>query len=302
MSFMAKRKRRKTVYVRDAEPQPTPVPIGQLAGQRNYVPHVPYLLPKDEMEDQRLNYQHYALYRTISNHYLAPLLPEQTSTILDVGSGTGIWPAEMAKLFPQAQIIGVDVALSSLPSLLPSGCLFAQANILDGLPFPTQQFSYTHQRLLVAAIPALHWPRVVQELYRVTSAGGWIELLEIGDVIQNAGPATRRLLTWMTDISRELGFEMDVLRRLGDLLKQAGCVDVENHDIPVPLGNWAGTTGQMMLTDVLHGYNAVKDSYCPRSHTPPEIFDAMLRDAVAEWEHNQAMYVFHAAYGRRSTL
>jgi len=135
----------------------------------------------------------------------------------------------------------------------------------------------------------------------VTAHGGWIELLEIGDVIQNAGPATKRLLTWMTDISKAFGFEMEVLRHLGDLLKQAGCVDVEAQDIPVPLGTWAGTTGQMMLTDVLHGYNALKDSYCPRSNTPPEVFDAMVRDAVEEWEQKHALYVFHAAHGRRSS-
>ena len=174
----------------------------------------------------------------------------------------------MSTLFPQAHIIGVDVAFSSLPNPLPTTCLFTHANILHGLPFPDQQFSFTHQRLLVAAIPVAQWPGVVRELVRVTRPGGWIELLEIGDTIQNAGTATKRLLTWMTDISRGFGFEMEVLHHLGDLLKSAGCRSVESQDIPVPLGNWAGNTGQMMLTDVLHGYNALKDSYCPRRRHP----------------------------------
>lgn len=277
-------------------------PTGQLVEQRTYVPDVPYLLPKDALEDQRLNYQHHALYKTISNHYLAPLTPTSAQTILDVGAGTGIWPVEMSNLFPQAHIIGVDVALSSLPRPLSPTCVFIQANILQGLPFPDAQFTFTHQRLLVAAIPALQWPRVVQELVRVTRPGGWIELLEIGDVIQGAGPATKRLLTWMTDISRDLGFEMDVLRHLGDLLKQAGCQDIESQDIPVPLGAWAGTTGQMMKTNVLYGYAALKDSYCPRSNTSPEIFDAMVKAAAEEWEQNRCSYVFHASYGRRQPL
>ena len=107
----------------------------------------------------------------------------------------------------------------------------------------------------------------MHELVRVTRPGCWVELLEIGDTIQNAGPATDRLLTWMTGISKELGFEMEILHHLGDLLKQAGCQSVESQDIPVPLGEWAGAAGQMMKTDVLHGYNALKDSYCPRSQT-----------------------------------
>lgn len=267
--------------------------------QRTYVPDVPYLLPKDALEDQRLNYQHHALYKTISNHYLAPLAVAGTQTILDVGTGTGIWAVEMSNLFPQTHVIGVDVVLSSLPRPLPSTCLFAQANILQGLPFPDAQFTFTHQRLLVAAIPALQWPKAVNELVRVTKPGGWIEMLEVGDVIQHAGPATKRLLTWMTDISRELGFEMEVLRHLGNLLKQAGCQDIESQDIPVPLGAWAGTTGQMLKTDILYAYGAMKDSYCPRSNTPPEVFDAMVQAAADEWEQNHCSYIFHAAYGRR---
>ncbi|HEU5380743.1 MAG TPA: methyltransferase domain-containing protein [Ktedonobacteraceae bacterium] len=266
--------------------------------QRTYLADTPYLLPKDALEDQRLNFQHHVLYRTLSNHYLAPISPT-TATILDVGTGTGIWPIEMASLFPHAHILGIDVSLTSLPHTLPPTCLFSQANILQGLPFPDQQFDFTHQRLLVAAIPAACWPAVVRELVRVTRVGGWIELLEIGDTIQNAGPATKRLLTWMTSISQELGFEMAILRRLGDLLSQAGCLAIEAQDIPVPLGEWAGTTGQMLKTDVLHGYHALKDSYCLRSHTPPEAFDTMLQNAAAEWERLQSSYIFHATYGRR---
>lgn len=266
--------------------------------QRTYVADTPYLLPKDPLEDQRLNYQHHVLYKTISNHYLAPIAPN-TTTILDVGTGTGIWTAEMRTIFPQAHIVGVDVVLTSLPIPLPANCLFVQANVLNGLPFPDQQFDFTHQRLLVTAIPVLNWPTVVQELVRVTKSGGWVELLEIGDTILNAGPATTRLLKWMTDISKELGFEMDILHHLGDLLKHAGCNLVESQDIPIPLGEWAGGIGKMLKTDVIYGYSAIKDSYCPRSNTSPEVFDRMLQAAVAEWEQNRTSYVFHAAYGRR---
>ncbi|WP_189361151.1 class I SAM-dependent methyltransferase, partial [Thermogemmatispora tikiterensis] len=194
--------------------------------QRRYLDDVPYLLPKDPLEDQRLNYQHHALYRTLSNHYLAPLTPESIRTILDVGTGTGIWAFELQALFPHALVVGVDVSLQSLPQPVPPTCVFVRANVLEGLPFPDGQFCYTHQRLLVAAIPAQAWPGVVRELVRVTRPGGWIELLELSDVIQPAGAATRRLLDWFTGISRQLGFEMEVLRRLGELLQQAGCIDV----------------------------------------------------------------------------
>ena len=279
-----------------------PTVLPSLREQRAYVSDVPYLLPKDAQEDQRLNYQHYVLYKTLSNHYLAPLFAQgHPMTVLDVGTGTGMWPIEIATLFPQAHILGVDVTLRSLPRPLPATCLFAQANILEGLPFPDQQFSYTHQRLLAAAIPAAQWPGVVQELVRVTRQGGWIELVEIGDMIQPAGPATKHLLSWMADIGKALGFEAEILRHLGELLIQSGCSDVESQDIPVPLGAWAGPIGQMMKTDLLHGYDALKGVFCPRSNTAPEVFDKMVQDAADEWEQQRASYIFHSAYGRRKS-
>lgn len=298
MLFLFHRRNKKaTPAVSERKPKQTmPAPLIE---QRSYLSDAPYLLPKDGLEDRRLNYQHHVLYKTMSNHYLAPISPS-TTTMLDVGTGTGIWPAEMAALFPKAHIIGVDVALTSLPNPLPANCLFAQANILKGLPFPDQQFDYTHQRLLVAAIPSLHWPAAVRELVRVTRPGGWIELLELGNTIQNAGPATTRFFKWMTDISKGLGFEADILHHLGDLLKQAGCDMVESQDIPAPLGEWAGATGHMLKTDILHGFYAIRDHYCPLSNTPPEVFEGMLQAAVEEWEQNHASYVFHAAYARRS--
>jgi tRNA G46 methylase TrmB len=101
-----------TAPITDWKPQH---PVVQVVNeQRTYLADAPYLLPKDAQEDQRLNFQHHVLYRTISNHYLAPISPT-TTTILDVGTGTGIWPLDMAALFPQAHILGVDVVLRSLP-------------------------------------------------------------------------------------------------------------------------------------------------------------------------------------------
>ncbi len=47
----------------------------------------------------------------------------------------------------------------------------------------------------------------VGELGRVTRPGGWVELLEGGDVFLNAGPATQRFFAWWRETSRVRGFE-----------------------------------------------------------------------------------------------
>ncbi|HEU5378007.1 MAG TPA: methyltransferase domain-containing protein [Ktedonobacteraceae bacterium] len=267
------------------------------AEQRTYLDNAPYLLPKDAQEDERLKFQHHALHHAFGNHYLAPLSPE-TRTILDVGSGTGIWAMDMAQQFPHAHIISVDITFSSLPQILPQTCLFAQADILQGLPFPSGQFDFTHQRLLVGAIPAPRWPEVVRELVRVTRPQGWIELLEVGTTVHNAGAATARLLAWVRETSQAQGIEMAMVTQLGNMLQHAGCQAIETQDIPVPLGAWAGRSGEMLKLDAIRVFQAMR----PRTTTPAEQLDGMLAEAAEEWERNHAYYVFHAAYGRRASL
>lgn len=261
--------------------------------------NAPYLLPKDAEEDNRLNFQHYALYHALGSHYVTPL-PPYLDSILDVGCGTGIWDIEMAHQFPQAKVIGVDISDSSFRLLdLPANCTLTIGNILEGLKFPDQQFAYTHQRFLVAAVTAERWPDVVHELVRVTRIGGWVELLEIGVTIQNAGPATQQLLDWMSMVAKSLGFDMGLISHLGELLTREGLQSVESEHIPAPLGDWAGRVGSMLKSDVLSAYNALKGLYCKTANVPIEEFERVLQIASAEWETNKASYVFHAAYGKR---
>ncbi len=265
---------------------------------RERLPDVPYFLPKDEQEQNRLNFQHRCLYSAIGNHYLAPLRPDVT-TMLDVGTGTGIWPTEMARLFPRAHIVGVDISATSLDYPSSATCTFCLADILKGLPFPDQQFEYVHQRLLVAAIPAACWPEVIRELVRVTRSGGCIELLEVGVAMQHVGPQTTRLMHWMSEQNQQRGFEMRLLSHLGEMLTHAGLEAVAYHDIPVPLGDWAGRVGAMLKADVLGAFDAVKGVYCAQGKMPHNQFEVLVRRAAQEWEETHASYLFHVAYGRR---
>ncbi|HEU5383709.1 MAG TPA: class I SAM-dependent methyltransferase [Ktedonobacteraceae bacterium] len=265
---------------------------------RERLTDVPYLLPKDAQEQNRLNFQHHCLYSAIGNHYLVPLRPD-IATMLDVGTGTGIWPVEMTRLFPHAHIVGVDISAASLEYTSSSACTFCLVDVLKGLPFPDQQFDYVHQRLLVAAIPAAHWPEVIHELVRVTRPDGWVELLEVGVMIEHAGPETARLLNWMTEMGKERGFDMHLLSRLGEMLVQEGLEAIECQDIPVPLGEWAGHVGAMLKTDVLSAFDALKGTYCTQAKVQLEQFDALVRRVAQEWEQNRASYIFHAVYGKR---
>src|SRR5690348_6845196 len=73
-------------------------------GARRYYSDIPYVLPKDLEDGNRLDFQHYFFRQAMRGYYLAPLHPENVHTILDVGCGTGRWPIEIAQLFPHAHV------------------------------------------------------------------------------------------------------------------------------------------------------------------------------------------------------
>jgi hypothetical protein len=78
----------------------------------------------------------------------------------------------MARQFPSTLVIGIDLSALSFKEPTPENCLLRTGNVLTGLPFPDAFFSFTHQRLLVAAITAENRPGVIRELVRVTRSGG----------------------------------------------------------------------------------------------------------------------------------
>ncbi|MGH2509425.1 MAG: class I SAM-dependent methyltransferase, partial [Ktedonobacteraceae bacterium] len=251
-------------------------------------------------EEFRLNFQHHALYHAIGSYTIAPI-NHTTRMILDVGTGTGIWPLTMARLFPNAEVIGVDIDPALFKAETPDNCLLRVGDVLTRLPFPDQLFSYTHQRLLTAAITAEKWPGVVRELVRVTQIGGWLELLEIDHQMQNAGPACVHFQDLIEPISLSMGFDKEVIRHLGDLLQQAGLQAVQMQQISIPVGEWGGRVGSMMKRDLLTVLNTVKSLYCTRGNIVPHEYDDLVQAVATEWEAYHTCCTFYAAYGKRGT-
>ncbi len=124
---------------------------------RRRLTEAPYVLPSDDKEINRLDFQHYMLRYSLRGNYAAPI--QTPFSILDVGSGTGRWATEMARLFPSANVIGTDIAPPNPDAApqdeagKPDNFAFVQGNVLERLPFPDDTFDFTHMRLLLFAIP-----------------------------------------------------------------------------------------------------------------------------------------------------
>jgi SAM-dependent methyltransferase len=276
---------------------------GETPQGRRHREDVPYALPKDLEEGQRLNLQHYIFRYVLRGNYAAPLT-EAVGTMLDVGSGTGIWGQEMAQLFPSARIFGLDleppqaISLAASAATLPENYHFVQGNLLKGLPFPDAMFDYTHQRMLVLGIPLQNWPDAIRELLRVTRPGGWVELLEMGAEILPQGPATAQFFAWSLPFLNARGIHPTEMHKLGDMLTGFGLRSVVSRPLDVPLGSWDRRLGTLMEKDILAAYRAVKPGICQSAGISAEQLEQCLQEMAQEWKRLKAVYRVYLAYGQ----
>jgi ubiquinone/menaquinone biosynthesis C-methylase UbiE len=270
----------------------------QWIGSRRHVSGVPYILPKDDQEFERLDLQHYMLRYVLKGNYLAPIA--QPAHVLDVGCGTGRWLVEMAQEFSQADLIGVDLKLPEAgTALFPPNCHFQEGNALDGLSFEDSSFDFVHQRLLIFAIPLLRWQQLVDELVRVTRRGGWVELTEVNPFFEQMGPATERIVDLIVQTMLQRGFDLTISQRMSTLLGTAGLKRVETRVQLIPVGNWGGRLGTMALADIRAIFQAMKPLIVAQMQTPPEEFDRLTMQMEQEVEQYHTTFTFDTAYGQR---
>lgn len=289
---------------------------------RKYLASTPYLLPKDLQESNRLDFQHYAIRYALRGNYAVPL--QQPRAILDVGTGTGRWAREVATIFPQATVIGCDIveppvdeqagqqlqqlqqqagdsrqqATHGVQDPRPPNYMFVTANVLAELPFPDATFDFVHQRLMMLAVPAARWPFVVSELVRVTTPGGWVELVESG-LLLHTGPATERYQSWTQALGERRGVDMRVTPTLGELLERRGLAQVEHRLIEVPLGRWGGRLGQMMAQNILAAFTSVRPALLGTGLASEQEFNAVLEAIPHEWEQRHTTAPFYVYCGQR---
>jgi len=219
--------------------------------------------------------------------------------ILDVGCGTGRWAIEMARQFPAAQVVGLDlVSQINHEQDLPPNLIFQQGNLLGGLPFTQDTFDFVHMRLLLFAIPLERWPGVIRELTRVTRPGGWLETIETGPQ-RYCGVAMDQIVNWITLASNKRGVDPMFGPQVAELLRTGGLGPVEARQIALPIGRAGGRLGMMVQTDVLGVITGVKQMVVSQGLATPAQYDMAVASAQADLEQHQGQLPFYLAYGQR---
>lgn len=288
---------------------PASRPFAWLGGRRRLAA-IPYLLPTDEREIHRLDFQHYLLRHVLQGNYSAPITATPShvpASILDVGCGTGRWALEIAAEFPATNVVGVDVSplLDEAAAIgrRPVNFTFVQADVLQGLPFADATFEYVFQRLLFLAIPALLWPGVVRELVRVTRPGSWVELVE-GGVTEGGGQAMATLAEWAANLSAQRGIDLRQGAHIATFLREARLQEVAVRRVEVPIGRarrGARHIGRMMATNFLAGLAGLRPAVVGQGMATIMEYDATVAAVRAELERYRCIQPFYVAYGRRPT-
>lgn len=270
-------------------------------GERRHAASVPYVLPKDEQEVNRLDAQHFMLRYMLHGDYVAPITTP--TTILDVGCGTGRWPIEMATQFPDAHIVGLDMhdpdeeRNDSQPATRPKNYEFISGNVLEGLPFIDECFDFVHMRGLAAALPADRWQDVASELARVTRPGGWIEVVE--DDFVSGGPALELLADWAIDLCARRGIEFLLARKIGTFLEEARLSRVTFRPVDIPIGPYGGRLGVMAQTDYLSAMGALKSIVAALDITTEQAYAGALHAAQDEIERGRCVWPLYVAFGQK---
>ncbi len=284
------------------QPEPQPVVLEELAGAaampRRYLRGVPYLLPRDEEELRRLDFQHYLLRQVLGADYVAPL-PEGLTSIFDAGCGSGLWARMMAERFPAAQVVAFDIEPPPHLEGWPPRCHFVEGNLLKPLPFVSHSFDFVHQRLLGAAIPAYAWPGLIRELLRIARPGALIELMEVGATFYSPGPVTRRLSDWLQTVAWRLQIDLSLLDKLEVLLQRLGLRDLRKRSVGLPLGVSGGRMGRLLAHNLYCALRALKERCCHLLGLAPTLFDQMLHCLPREWSIYRTSLVLHVYYGQK---
>jgi SAM-dependent methyltransferase len=269
-------------------------------GGRRYLADAEYVLPKDEGEINRLDFQHYMLRQALRANFLAPV--RSPAGILDVGCGTGRWPVEMARAFRDAHVVGLDLELPAVVAasdeLRPRNCTFVIGDVLQGLPFPDASFGFVHQRLLMGAIPAPRWPAVVHELARVARPGGWIELVEAAPA-SGGGHALAALNGWMLQATARRGVDVYICQQLSALLQAAGLAGVTERRFDLPMGRHGGHMGTMAETQYLSLFGSLRGMIVGQGMVDAATYDGAMRNAREEMARTACVSPYVVAYAQR---
>ncbi|KAG8927373.1 hypothetical protein FRC01_007569 [Tulasnella sp. 417] len=267
-----------------------------------------YPVPRtaDLAERDRLDLQHEILKSAAGGLYLArdavqralsPRADGSVPRILDLGTGSGKWAVDMAKEFPQAEVIGLDLAPVHPSEKPPSNCRFILGDCNTCLNDPSYEgaFDMIQARCIVNGV--LNYSNFIRHIWKALRPGGVFFAIEgrltcYDEHRQQLGVQDERdpEYSWQHKLLSIAGEAIiarnDQLKYLDDVptwLKEMGDAweDSGNQALWTPIGAWDKC--ESMLQNCLEFTESVQPMLLLRGH-PKESVQIWAQNARKELE------------------
>jgi len=200
------------------------------------------MLPCDEQEQDRLDIFHkvFTVARVSDGLIYAP--HPSNGRFLDLGCGTGIWAIDVANKYPDAFVVGVDLAAIQ-PSNHPKNCDFYAPFDYES-PWALGENSWDLIHLQMGCGSVASWPSLYRRIFAHLRPGAWFEQVEIDfeprcDDRSLDGTALRNWYQWLKQATE------DAMRPIAHsaretirLLTEAGFVEIDHQMVGLPLNPW----------------------------------------------------------------
>ncbi|KAK1828018.1 S-adenosyl-L-methionine-dependent methyltransferase [Podospora conica] len=206
-----------------------------------------YVLPNDEGEQAREALTHHMMLEALDGRHILAPLPEDVKMIMDLGTGTGMWAMDVAEMYPDAEVHGVDLSPIQ-PSDVPPNVKFFIDDIEDYC-VGDAVYNYIHARFLCSFIqdPAA----VIRRTFSKLKPRGWVELQELDHTIHCDDSSVKddypvqQYCKITSKVTKELrGIDVQVAPKLGKMMEDAGYTDIRSVKYKVPIGEWVKDHGK----------------------------------------------------------
>ncbi|KAF7552798.1 hypothetical protein G7Z17_g4103 [Cylindrodendrum hubeiense] len=193
-----------------------------------------------------------------------------STKVLDIGTGTGLWPIDFADEFPGAEVIGTDISPIQ-PAWVPPNVKFELEDATDTWTWAENSIDFVHMRYLFGAIA--DWNGLFKEAFRTCKPGGYIQSCEIDpafccdDGTIDYDLAIRALNKLVRDGGEKMGRSFCVVEERLQLTaaEAAGFVDIKEVNYKLPVGGWTkdvrlGEIGQFLKSTMdndIEGYTLI---------------------------------------------